>query len=160
MITKPRLDIQNKKVMFMIIWNPSSFYVINRLPNNTKMNSDYFVTSALIQFKQAIFPRGRVVHQKDLRFISTIAQFTQAGVQQIGSKNIACAACHTHSPYSRDLTSNDFYLFPTVKENPNGLTWVTKTSFLSPCKRFRMILMKKNWIAYFRLGYSVFLIIY
>jgi hypothetical protein len=29
---------------------------------------------------------------------------------------MACATCHTHPPYSPDLASNDFYLFPPVKE--------------------------------------------
>jgi hypothetical protein len=35
-VTKPRLDIQSKKFIFTIIWNPSGFYVIDRLPNDIK----------------------------------------------------------------------------------------------------------------------------
>jgi hypothetical protein len=54
--------------------------------------------------------------RNDLWFISTIAEFTQVKLQQIGSKNMACAACHTHPPYSPDLASSDFYLFCTIKE--------------------------------------------
>jgi hypothetical protein len=68
-ITKPRLDVQSKKFMFTIIWNPSGFYVINILPNDTKMNSAYFVTNIFIPFiplEQAIFHRGRALHQKRL----------------------------------------------------------------------------------------------
>jgi hypothetical protein len=64
MVTKSRLDIQNKEFMFPITWNPSDFYVIDRLPNDTKMNSDYFMTNAFILLKQAIFPRVRAPHQK------------------------------------------------------------------------------------------------
>jgi hypothetical protein len=46
--TKPRQQIQSKKFMFTIIWNPTGFYVVDRVPNDAKMNSDYFVTSILI----------------------------------------------------------------------------------------------------------------
>jgi hypothetical protein len=45
-VTKPRQQIQSKKFMFTIIWNPTGFYVFDRFPNDTKMNSDYFVTNA------------------------------------------------------------------------------------------------------------------
>jgi hypothetical protein len=62
--TKPRQQIQSKKFMFTIIWNPTGFYVIDRLPNDTKMNSDYFVTSTLIFLKQMIFPCKRALHEK------------------------------------------------------------------------------------------------
>jgi hypothetical protein len=66
MITKPRLDIQNKTLMFTIIWNPNGFYVVDRLPNHTKMNSAYFVTNLHIPLEQAIFPRGMAPHEKQL----------------------------------------------------------------------------------------------
>jgi hypothetical protein len=55
-----------QKFMFTIMWNPNGFYVVDRLPNDTKMNSDYFVTDIFILFEQAIFPRGRTPHQKRL----------------------------------------------------------------------------------------------
>jgi hypothetical protein len=67
MVTKLRLDIQNKTFMFTIIWNLSVFYVIKRFLNDTKMNSDYFMTNILIPLEQTIVPRGRVPHQK--RFV-------------------------------------------------------------------------------------------
>jgi hypothetical protein len=47
-VTKPRHEIQSNKLMFTIIWNPSGFYVIDRLPNHRKMNSAYFVTNIFI----------------------------------------------------------------------------------------------------------------
>jgi hypothetical protein len=50
--------------MFTIMWNPSGFYVIDRFPNDAKMNSDYFVPNIFIPLEQAIFPRGRAPHQK------------------------------------------------------------------------------------------------
>jgi hypothetical protein len=68
-LKKPRLDIQSKKFMLTIIWNPSSFHVVDRLPNDIKINSAYFVTNVLIlliPLEQVIFPRGRAPHEKRL----------------------------------------------------------------------------------------------
>jgi hypothetical protein len=50
--------------MVTIIWNPRGFHVIDKLLNDTKMNSDYFVTKVLSQLKQTIFLRGRAADQK------------------------------------------------------------------------------------------------
>jgi hypothetical protein len=65
-VTKPRLDIQSKKFMFTIMWNSNGFYVVDRLPNDTKMSSAYFLTNVLIPLEEAIFPRGRAPHTKRL----------------------------------------------------------------------------------------------
>jgi hypothetical protein len=46
--TKPRQQIQSKKFMFTIIWNPIGFYIVDRFPNDIKMNRDYFETNILI----------------------------------------------------------------------------------------------------------------
>jgi hypothetical protein len=37
-----------RKFMFTIMWNASGFYIVDRLLNDTKMNSNYFVTNILI----------------------------------------------------------------------------------------------------------------
>jgi hypothetical protein len=50
-VTKSKLDIQSTKFIFTIMWNASSFYVIDRLLNDAKINSDYFVTKILIPFE-------------------------------------------------------------------------------------------------------------
>jgi hypothetical protein len=65
-VTKPRLDIQSKTFMLRIIWNPSRFDIVDRLQNDTKMNSAYFVTNILLLLEQAISPRGRAPYQKQL----------------------------------------------------------------------------------------------
>jgi hypothetical protein len=66
MVTKQRLDIQSKKFIFIIIWNPSGFYVVDGLPNDTKMNNTYFVTNQFIPVEEATFARGRASRQKRL----------------------------------------------------------------------------------------------
>jgi hypothetical protein len=63
-ITKPKHQIRSKNIMFTILWNQTGFYAVDRLPNDTKMNSAYFVTNILTPIQQAIFPRGRAPHQK------------------------------------------------------------------------------------------------
>jgi hypothetical protein len=63
-ITKLRQQIQSKKFMFPMIWNLIDFYVINRLSNNTKMNSAYFVTNIFISLEEAIFSQGRAPHER------------------------------------------------------------------------------------------------
>jgi hypothetical protein len=57
-VAKSKLDIQSQKFMCMIMWNPSGFYLADRLPNNTKMDDHYFVANKLIPFEEAIFPRS------------------------------------------------------------------------------------------------------
>jgi hypothetical protein len=52
--------------MSTVIWNPTGFYVVDRLPNDAKMNSAYFVTNILTPLEEAIFPQGRAPHQKRL----------------------------------------------------------------------------------------------
>jgi hypothetical protein len=63
-VTKPRRDGQSKKLMCIIIWNPSGFYIVKRLPNPIKTNNAYFVTNLRIPFEKMIFPRGRAPHKK------------------------------------------------------------------------------------------------
>jgi hypothetical protein len=50
--------------MFTIMPIPSGFSVIDRFPNATKMNSDYFVTNLLVPFEQLIFTRGTALYEK------------------------------------------------------------------------------------------------
>jgi hypothetical protein len=143
-VTKLRLDIQTKTFTFMftIIWNPSGFYVVDRLLNHTKMNSAYFVTDMLIPLEQAIFPGGLEEGRRmkdDLSFISTIALFTQVGFQQIGLKNTVFSACHTHSIHLIWLLVTSTY-FLQSRKNSNGFSWLTRTSLSSACKRFSGVL--------------------
>jgi hypothetical protein len=114
-VTKPRLDIQSKRFMFTIIWNPTGFYIIDRLPNNTKMNSDHSVINIVTLFEQAIFPRGRDPHQKRLliHLDNCSVHTSRASTDWLEEHDMH----RMPQPlYSYDLVPSDFYLFPTVKE--------------------------------------------
>jgi hypothetical protein len=119
----------------MIMWNPSGFYVIDRLPNNTKMNSDPFVTNIFIPLEEAIFPRGREPHQKRLMVhLGNCSAHTSRALtdwlEEQGMRRMS------HSLYSLDLALSDFYLFPIMKEKFERIQVVDEDWFLSPCKRF------------------------
>jgi hypothetical protein len=101
--------------MFMIIQNLSGFSIINRLPNDTRMNSDYFVINILILFEQAIFPRGRELHQKRLMIhLDNYAIHTNRASTNWLDKH--GKQCILYLPYLSGLPPNDFHLFPRVNE--------------------------------------------
>jgi hypothetical protein len=51
------------------------------------------------------------------------------------------------------MTSNCFL---QSKKNSNGFSWLTRTSFLSLCKRFWVVSITENWMPYFRLRCNEF----
>jgi hypothetical protein len=115
MATKSRLDIQKEKVIFTIIWNPNGFYIIDRFPNDTKMNSVYFVANIFTPLEQAIFHRGRAPHQKRLviHLDNCSVHTSRASRDWLEEHDMRRMSQPSYSP---DLVSSDSYLFPTVKE--------------------------------------------
>jgi hypothetical protein len=115
LVTKSRLDIRSKTFMFTTIWNFSGFYVVDRLPNHTKMNSAYFVTNIIILLEQAIFPRGRAPHEKRLvvHLDNCSVYISRVSTDWLEEHSILRMP---HPPYSPDLVTSDLYLFPIVKE--------------------------------------------
>jgi histone-lysine N-methyltransferase SETMAR len=110
-IIKSKLDIRNKKFMFLIMWNPNFFYVVDKLSNDTKMNSAYFLINVLIPLKELIFPRAKAPHTKQLmiHLDNCEAQTSRTSVDWLEEHNIVRIP---HPPYSPDLASSDFDLFP------------------------------------------------
>jgi hypothetical protein len=127
-VTKPRLNIHSKKFIFTIIWNPSSFYVADRLSNDTKMNSTYFVTNILVPLKQAIFPRGRAPHEKRLvvHVDNCSVHTSRVSTDWLDEHSILRMP---HPSYSPDLASSDFYLFPIVKEKLDSIQLADENQF-------------------------------
>jgi hypothetical protein len=115
MVTKPKSQIQSKKFMFTIIWNPTGFYVVDRLPNDTKMNSVDFVTNIFPPLEKAIFPPGRAPHQQRLaiHFENCSVHTRRASREWLEEHDILRMP---QPPYSPVLSPSDFYLFPTMKE--------------------------------------------
>jgi hypothetical protein len=114
-ITKSREQVQSKQFMSAIIWNPTGFYVVDRLLNDTKMNSAYFLTSILTPLEEAIFPQGRALHEKRhvIHLDNCSVHTSRASIEWVKEHNMRCMPQPLYSP---DLAPTDFYLFPTVKE--------------------------------------------
>jgi hypothetical protein len=71
-------------------------HVIDKLPNDTKINSDYFVIKILSLLEQTFFlEEGRRI-RKDLWFMSTIVLFTQVRLRHLGSKSMPYTTCHIY----------------------------------------------------------------
>jgi hypothetical protein len=142
-VTKPRLDIQSKRIMFMIMWNPSGFYVIDKLLNDAKMNNDYFVINVFILLEYVIFPQWRVPHQKQhvVHLDNCSVHSSRASTDWLEKHGMQH---RSYSPYSRNLIRSNFYLFSAVKEKLERIQVVDEDQFLSPCKRFWRLLIKKN----------------
>jgi hypothetical protein len=112
---KPRQQIQNKKYMFTIIWNLTGFSVVDKLPNDTKMNSDYFMTNILISLEQMIFLCRRTPHEKGLMVsVDNCSVHTSRGSADWLEKHDIHRM--PDQPYSHNLATSDLYLFSTVKE--------------------------------------------
>jgi hypothetical protein len=154
-VTKSRHDIQSKKSMFIIIWNLSGFYVVNRFPNHIKMNSAYFVTNLLIPLKEAIFPRGRAPHEKQLvvHLDNCSIHTTRVSTDWLEEHSILRMP---HSPYSLDLAFSDFYLFPTIKEKLERIQLADEDQFFEYLQEILRGINLKNRIPYFRLGLAEF----
>jgi hypothetical protein len=108
------------KSMFTIIWNPSGFYFVDRLPNDIKMNSAYFVTNLLVPLERTIFSQGRASHEKQLvvHLDNCSVHTSRVSTHWLKEHSIVRMPRPSYLP---SLASNDFYLFPTVKEK---LEWI------------------------------------
>jgi transposase len=113
--TKPKHDIRARKFMFTMTWNPLGFQVVDKLPAGTKMNNNYFVVNIFEPIEQKVFPNGRKPHAKRLtvRLDNCSIHTSETSEVFMAEHNITQLK---HPPYSPDLASSDFYMFPTIKE--------------------------------------------
>jgi hypothetical protein len=126
--TNVRHDFQTKKIMFTIMWNPHNFYVVNRLPENTKMNSTYYTTNVLKPLYNCFFPDGYVGQKRKLVIHvdnCSIHKSREAEQFMADHKMVRMP----HSPYSPYLAPSDFYLFGTVKNQFKQIGSTTKENF-------------------------------
>jgi hypothetical protein len=98
------------------------------------MNSAYFMTNIFIPLEQAIFPRGRAPHEKQLviHLDNCSVHTSQISTDWLEEDSIVRMP---HSLYSLDLVFSDFYLFPTVNEKFERIQLADEDQFLIACKR-------------------------
>jgi hypothetical protein len=107
--------MKSKKFTFTIMWNSRGFHASDGLRKDAKMARGYFVTKILSPLEHAIFPRGREPHQEQLgvHFDHYPVYTNRASTNWFEEYDMRSMP---HAPYSSDLLTIDFYLFPTVKE--------------------------------------------
>jgi hypothetical protein len=108
---------------------------MDRLSNDGKMNSSYFMTNILIPLEHATFAGGRAPHQK--RLVSHLdncpLHIGRASSDWLEEHDI----CRMPQPsYRLNLASSDFYLFPIPKEKLEWTQLADEDEFLNLCKRF------------------------
>jgi hypothetical protein len=101
--------------MFTIIWNPTEFYVVDRLPNDAKMNNDYFLINILISIEQMIFPCRMAPYEEGLVVsVDNCSVHTSRGSTDRLEKHGIYRM--PDQLYSTTMATSDLYLFSTVKE--------------------------------------------
>jgi hypothetical protein len=126
--TKPRTDIQSKKFMFTIMWNPNGIHVVDRLPPDAKMNAAYYTTNILQPLHQTFFPTPRKPHGKKLVVHVDNCSIHRSAMTESFMESHDMISM-PHPPYSPDLAPSDFYLFGTVKQELENLSLTDDEQF-------------------------------
>jgi hypothetical protein len=94
-----RRGLQTQKFMFMIMWNPPRFQVVNQLPNNGEMDSDYFTTNMLAPPREEFILRDRARHSTPLVIHIETVQFIEwcNSAIHVGKPNVSNAAASVFS---------------------------------------------------------------
>jgi hypothetical protein len=116
------------------MWNLNGFYVVDRLPNDTKMNSAYFLTNLLVPLEEAIFPRGRPPHRKRLmiRVTNCSVHTSRTSTDWLQEHNIVRMP---RQSCSSDPLPRDFHLFPIVKEKLERIQLADEDQFFGCFER-------------------------
>ena len=111
--------IQVKKVMVTIIWGVFGFYIVDFLDENTKYDSNYFISHILVPLsnkREEIWSdseRRKIwLHLDNCRIHNS--KMTREKTEELGFKRAP------HPPYSPDIAPSDFFLFGYVKEKLKG----------------------------------------
>jgi hypothetical protein len=109
-----RRDIRTTKFKFTIMWNPWRFHIINRLPDGSRMNSEYYIPNVLTPLHEKFCSEGLencgrplIVH------VDNCSVHTSAATEQFMSDHRMIRM--PQPPYSPGLAPCDFCLFGTVK---------------------------------------------
>jgi hypothetical protein len=118
-----------QKIHVSIIRHPTGFYVVERFPNDAKMNGVYVVVNLSPRVEQAIFPRGRAPHQKRLviHLDNCSVHTNQASRDWLEEHDMRRVSHPRHWP---DLAPCDFSLFPTMKAKLERTRVADKEHFL------------------------------
>jgi hypothetical protein len=113
---RARHTIQDRKIMFIIAWNPLKFPLIVALPEGHPFDAEYYrdhILAALVQFQPEDDGKQFIVHADDAR--THTAQKYRTLYEENGLR------LPPHPPHSSDLAPSDFFMFGYVKERLKGM---------------------------------------
>ena len=102
------------KILASIIWEQDGILLIDNLPKDQTINSEYY-SSLLVQLKDILKEKRRGKVTKGVLFFHDNAPAHRALATQ---KKLAYLGfqCLDHPPYSPDLAPSDYHLFPRLKK--------------------------------------------
>jgi hypothetical protein len=106
--------IQSPKFILIIAWNPSGFHVVDVLPKEQKLNTEYYTSVILQPFvawrqAQVIGPERKfIIHADDPKHRTAKVRLT---FFEQNSLKMAL-----YPLYSPDIATYDFFLFENVKK--------------------------------------------
>jgi len=106
------------KVLASIFWDQDSILLIDYLPKDQTINAEYYL-SLLVHLKDILKEKHHGKFTKGVLFLHDNALCHRALATQ---KKLAYLGFHflDHAPYSLDLASSDYHLFPELKKQLNG----------------------------------------
>ena len=113
----PKIQKSVGKVLASIFWDQDSI-LIDYLPKGQTMNAEYY-SSLLVQLKDILKEKRHGQLTKVVLFLRDNAPAhwalgTQKKLAYLGFQ------CLAHPPYSPDLASSDYHLFPGLKKQLKG----------------------------------------
>jgi hypothetical protein len=107
-------DIRMTTHMFTIMQNPRGFHVINQLPDCSKMNNEYYITTVPTPVHEKFCSGGSEDCGRPLIIrVDNCSVHTTVATQQFMSDHRMIRMAQP--PYSPDLALSDFYLFSRMK---------------------------------------------
>jgi len=115
---KFRVQKSNEKVLASIFGGQDSILLIDYLPKGQTINMEYYL-SLLVQLKDILKEKHRRKVTKGVLFLHDNAPPHRTLATQ---KKLAYLGFHCldHPPYSLDLASSDYHLFPGLKKQLKG----------------------------------------
>lgn len=114
----PKVNITNRKNMFLVFWDAKGVLLMDILPSNVTVTADYYCKQ-LDKLVVALKEKRRRTCLKNMYYLHDNAKPHTAGMTVAKLHEIGFHVL-PHPPYSPDLSPSDFYLFSAMKSAIRG----------------------------------------
>jgi len=117
-LKKFQVQISTGKVLVSIFWDEDSILLIDYLPKGQNINVEYYST-LLVQMKDILKEKrhGKIIKQVLFLHNNATAHHALATQKKLTYLGFQCL---DHPPYSPDLASSDYHMFPGLKKQLKG----------------------------------------